>query len=328
MDDALTARLSTLLGDRHRVAAAAVLTPGGRRVALTGAGPDADFEIGSISKGVTGLLYTDALTRGEIDASATLGDLLPLGDCPAARVTLASISIHRSGLPRLPRAAASVRRAVALWTRGTNPYGETVDELLAQTRSVAVGKPKPLYSNLGFELLGHAVAAAAGHSYRDLVRTRIADPLGLDVFYPPATPADLRPGALIGTSRFGAARQPWTGEAIGPAGGIRATIGAMAGLTAALLDGSAPGIGALDPVAPFAGPAVRIGAAWVTLSHHGREIVWHNGGTGGFRTWLGLDRAAGTGAVILSATSRSVDRQGFTLLTETSREVLEGRGAF
>jgi CubicO group peptidase (beta-lactamase class C family) len=67
---------------------------------------DADFEIGSISKGVTGLLYAVTLERGEIGPSTTLGELLPLGDVPAAGVTLASVSTHHSGLPRLPASAA------------------------------------------------------------------------------------------------------------------------------------------------------------------------------------------------------------------------------
>ena len=86
-------------------------------------------------------------------------------------------------------------------------------------------------------------------------------------------------------------QEPWTGEAIAPAGGLRAPITDLARLVAALLDGSAPGLAALDPVADFSGPRVRIGAAWITLEHQGREITWHNGGTGGFRSWLGSTAA-------------------------------------
>jgi hypothetical protein len=71
----------------------------------------------------------------------------------------------------------------------------------------------------------------------------------------------------------------------------------------------------LDPVANLTG-AVRIGAAWITLDHKGRSITWHNGATGGFHTWLGLDRAAGTAVALLSATSASIDRHGFSLLTQ------------
>ena len=286
-----------------------------------GADPGADFEIGSVSKGVTGLLYAEALARGEVNQMTTLGDLLPLGDCPAARLTLASLATHRSGLPSLPGSVALLQRSLALWRHGANPYGDSLHQLIVQTRTVVVGKPRPRYSNPGFELLGHAIAAAAGVGYGQLVRGRIADPLGLDVFYTPANPKELRPDALTGTSRFGRERQPWTGEAVGPAGGIRASIQAMARLTAALLDGSAPGLSALDPIMEFAGVAgrtVHIGAGWITLDHDGRTVTWHNGGTGGFRSWLGLDRAAGAGVVILTATAMTVDRSGFELLTETA----------
>lgn len=317
-DTALGDRLRGLLGPRHPVAALAVVTRAGTTLASLGAALDADFEIGSISKGVTGLLYTEAVNRAEIDASTTLGDLLPLGHAPAAAVRLAAISTHRSGLPRLPRSAAPLRRTLALWRHGTNPYGESLEELLDQARRVSVGRPSPRYSNVGFELLGHALAAGAGTTYADLVHDRVTEPLDLPGIYTAATPLGLRPTALVGRSRTGKAREPWTGEAIAPAGGLRAPITDMARLTAALLDGNAPGVGALEPVTTFSGRNVRIGAAWITLEHQGSEITWHNGGTGGFRSWLGLDRRAGTGVALLSATSASVDRFGFALLTELS----------
>lgn len=303
------------------MAAVATVSPAGTSVASVGASADADFEIGSISKGITGLLYADARERGEIGPSTTLGDVLPLDGTPVAGVTLSSITTHRSGLPRLP--ASPLRKSMALLLHGTNPYGETLDQLLTQSRGVRLGPARPRYSNLGFELLGHALASAAGTTFQGLLRDRVATPLGLDVCYAPATPADLRPAALTGTTRWGRKRQPWTGEALGPAGGIRARIGDMARLTAALLDGSAPGTAALDPVEIFTGRVVRIGAAWITIERKDRAITWHNGGTGGFRTWLGLDRTAGTAVVLLSATAISVDQHGFTLLEQLTGE--EGR---
>lgn len=314
-DERLATRLGELLGPRHPVAAAALVSGQGVVVAGLGAGLDADFEIGSITKGVTGLLYADALARGEIGKDTTVGELLPLGDVPAARVTLRSLTTHRSGLPGLPKSAEPLRRSIALWRHGTNPYGDSLGQLLDQARGVQVGKPRPRYSNFGFELLGHALAGAASTTYADLLRQRIAEPLDLE-FSVPATADQLRPGAIIGRSRLGQSREPWTGEAIGPAGGIRASITAMARFAAAVLDGRAPGIAALDPVARF-GVTGHIGAAWLTSRMKGRSVTWHNGGTGGFRTWLGFDRDAGTAAVVLTATAIPVNRQGFALLPGT-----------
>ncbi|RIQ20423.1 serine hydrolase, partial [Jiangella rhizosphaerae] len=105
----------------------------------------------------------------------------------------------------------------------------------------------------------------------------------------------------------------WAGGALGPAGGVRASIRDLARLVEALLDGTAPGVAALDPVARFGG-RTRIGAGWVTTTLPGREVTWHNGASGGFRSWVGLDRAADTGVAVLSATAAAVDGAGLQLL--------------
>ncbi len=102
---------------------------------------------------------------------------------------------------------------------------------------------------------------------------RLATPLRLTGLYAPGTPGELRATALPGRSRRGRLRAPWTGEAVAPAGGLRAPVTTLAGLTAALLDGSAPGTPALDPVARFSGRATRIGAGWITLRVRERDVT-------------------------------------------------------
>lgn len=80
-------------------------------------------------------------------------------------------------------------------------------------------------------------------------------------------------------SARGVAHDP-RGEAIAPAGGLRASITTMVGLLGDIIDGTAPRLSALDPIADFA-PGVRIGAGWITLARGNPGITWHNGGTGG-----------------------------------------------
>lgn len=316
-DPRLADEVAGLLGARHPVFAAARVTADGARTTTRGVDADATFELASVSKAFTGLAYADALDRGEVTAGTTLGALLPLDGAPAGAVTLASLSTHRSGLPRLPRAMRPLRRTIALWRRGTNPYGDDLATLMDHTRTVEVGRPRPVYSNLGFQLLGHAIAARAATTYAALLGDRLAAPLGLEQLTVPAVPGDVPPDALHGRSRRGAPREPWTGEALGPAGGVRASIRDVARLMTALLDGSAPGIAALDPVAPF-GRGSRIGAGWLITDVRDRAITWHNGASGGFRSWIGLDRDAGTGLAVLSATCSGFDHHGFTLLAPTT----------
>ena len=261
--------------------------------------------------------------RNESRKILELPDLLVAGTCVRVPVfTGHSLATQRSGLPRLPPHSGMVRRTIELLRHGSNPYGETLPELIDQTRATPLSKkPRPLYSNLGFELLGHAVAARTDLSFAQMLEVRIAQPLTLASMYAPATPGDLRPTAMLGSTRRGHPREAWVGEAIAPAGGIRANVTDMARLAVALLDGSAPGAEALLPRQSFVA-GMQIGSAWVTsplgAKGSGRSMTWHNGGTGGFRSFLGLDRESGTAVVVVSPRSVSVDSHATRLLASLS----------
>lgn len=321
-DEALATRFRELVGDRHKTFAVATVSPSGTTVASVGASLDADYELGAISMGITGMLYVDALERREIKRSTTLGELLPLGEVPAATVRLASITTHRSGLPTVAKPPTFLG-SFAISRKGLNPVGGSLDQRITETRRVKLKRRRRArYSHLGFELLGHALASAAGTTYQDLVRSRIAEPLELETCYVPLSPDQLRSGALIGTRKSGRPGQPWIGEALGPAVGIRASIPDMARLVAALLDRSAPGAAALDPVENLSGPVIRIGAAWMTnYDNTGYRGTWINGATSGFLTWIGLNRPAGTAVIAMSANTVSpftdhFSGQGHALLKE------------
>jgi len=67
---------------------------------------------------------------------------------------------------------------------------------------------------------------------------------------------------------------------------------------------------------PTGVPGLEVGLAWHILTRDGHEIVWHNGGTGGFRSFIGFERKTGMGVVVLSnaETSEGVDDIGQHLL--------------
>ncbi|TGO06583.1 serine hydrolase domain-containing protein [Serinibacter arcticus] len=302
--------LGSVRGWRLGDCVVAVVQDGGVVTAGVGADPEQHVEIGSISQALTGLLYEDALERGEVARTTTLGDALPtLVGSPAAGVTLDALATHRSGLPRLAAGTSPRRREWDLVRHGRNPYGETLPQLLRQTVSTSVtATPRVLCSNLGGALLGHAVAARAGTDYAGLLDARLAAPLGLDSVHVADVRGDLLPGTMVGTTRRGRRREAWVGEGIAPAVGVRATVGDVARLAAAILAGEAPGLGALEPRADLDG-GTRIGSGWLTSApgRTGRTVTWLGGGTGGFRSYLGLDRARGRAIVAVSPRSVAPD---------------------
>ena len=171
-----------------------------------------------------------------------------------------------------------------------NPYyGLTTSSVIEQ----AVGqrltnRGQRRYSNLGAALLGQMLARSGGAEYAVLLRERILRPMGMNA----SDVATRRDTAPWGTSPSGLPRQPWAMEGFAPAGGVYSTIEDMAKLASALLDGSAPG---LPATVAFEGiPTDRAnrqsGMFWIIDGSPGapQTMVWHNGGTGGYSSFMGI----------------------------------------
>jgi CubicO group peptidase (beta-lactamase class C family) len=67
------------------------------------------------------------------------------------------------------------------------------------------------------------------------------------------------------------------------------------------------------------GKRLEIGLCWMRSNRPRRPtLVWHNGGTWGFRSFAGFVPEDGVAAIVMANTARAVDRLGFRLV--------EGRG--
>lgn len=99
---------------------------------------DTVFEIGSITKVFTGLLFADMVLRGEVAPDDSAAKFLPAGvkmpDFEGAPITLLDLATYTSGLPRMPSNFAPRRSwrwssvvrgpASAMWRRaGSSPPG-------------------------------------------------------------------------------------------------------------------------------------------------------------------------------------------------------------
>lgn len=322
--------------DTHRQAVGivvGVIDPDGRRTIAHGRLATGDartldgntvFEIGSITKVFTALLLADAVQRGEVSLTDTVAKYLPatvtMPERNGRAITLKDLANHTSGLPRLPANLSPKDPA--------DPYADyTVEQMYAFLSSYTLPRDVGAqfeYSNLGAGLLGHVLALRAGVDYETLVRTRVLEQLGMastTVTLSAATRARLAIG-------HNAALEPvsnWELSTLAGAGALRSTANEMLTFLSAVLGQTssalAPAMAILTAERQSAGsPAMDIGLGWMVLKALGPDLVWHNGGTGGYRSFLGYNPATRTGVVVLAnaMTPAGVDDIGFHLLDARS----------
>ena len=312
-----------------------VVEPGGRRVVAHGrlavddaAEVDGDsvFEIGSITKAFTAILLADLAGTGAVELETPVQTLLgPEVTVPTrngTEITLEHLSTHSSGLPRQPD---NMRPANA-----ANPYADyTVAQLHEFLSSHELQRDigaEVEYSNLGTGLLGHALALSQETDYETLVSRRLLDPLGMSDTSITLSPSQ-RERLAVGHSVQLRPVANWDLPTLAGAGALRSTVNDMLTFVEANLGLHETSLHAAMAVthAPrrdFAGPNMQIGLGWVVREGHGRKLHWHNGGTGGYRSFLGFDLQSKTGVVVLSNSGDSVDDLGFHLLEPRYRLVL------
>ena len=281
---------------------------------------DSVFEIGSITKVFTSVLLADMVERGDVTLDAPVQRFMPaqvrIPRRNGREITLVDLATHTSGLPRLPNNMAPANPL--------DPYADYGAERLYAflnsyelTRDIGASFE---YSNLGAGLLGHALERRAGKPYKTMVEERILRPLGM-------THTSFTPDAWMKAhlaKGHNAAGQPvpgWDVAVLAGAGGLRSTANDMMKFARANL--AAPN-GPLGRVLARtherrqgAGrPELSIGLGWIIRRAADRDVLWHNGGTGGYRSWLGLDMRAKRAVVVLANSQHGPDDLGNALLLE------------
>jgi len=299
-------------GEAPAIALGVLEADGSTRIVTFGsAGPDAlplsprsVYEIGSITKTFTGTLLADMVGRGEVSLDDPVSKYLPpevtVPSYDGREITLLDLATHTSGLPRLP--TGFIPRDMQ------NPYAEWTVETLYSWLSGHELRREPgsefEYSNLGFGLLGHALARAADTSLRNLMRERILDPLGMDMtgF---ALESEIEAWMVQGHSEGEVVPFWFATEAMDGAGGLRSNVEDMLGFLMANV--GTPGSGleramrvAQEAQRPAGSDARNVGLGWQSYSLNGRPIVQHGGGTGGFGTLIAFDPVREVGVVVLA----------------------------
>lgn len=263
------------------------------------------FEIGSLTKTMTAALLAEFIARGEVTLSDPIAKLFPSGTSVPSfngrEITIGEIVTHTSGLPAIP-----VRyRAPDI----NNPYASVTErdllDALAATQLTRQPGSKWEYSNFAMMVLSYALTKRSGKDYETLLREHLLVPLGMNETYVAQHPPYVRlaPGHLPNAMPA----VPWDFPPdMAGVGGVRATLPDMLRYLEGQLGTRES---AITPALAQTQEQVvsvdghRMGMNWNLSTRNGRTIVAHEGGTGGYSSFAGFDRAAKRAVVLLSDTA-------------------------
>jgi serine-type D-Ala-D-Ala carboxypeptidase/endopeptidase len=273
---------------------------------------DTVFEIGSMTKVFTSLVLMDMVRKGEVALTDPVSKYLPASvkvpERNNKKITLQDLSTQSSGLPRMPTNFHPKDES--------NPYVDYSVEQLYHfisgyqlTRDIG---SQYEYSNLGVGLLGHVLTLRAGQDYETMVRSRILDPLGMNSTRITLTP-DMKTRLAVGHGPNLDPVPNWDlSPAMAGAGALRSSANDILTFLAANLGYIKTPLAA-DMAAevsirrPAGAPDMQIAYAWHIQTRNGNSIIWHNGGTGGYRTYMGYDPKSRAGVVVLTNIASAAD---------------------
>ena len=269
------------------------------------------FEIGSISKTFTGLIFARMVAENKVKLDEPVRELLPpatVAKPEGAEITLLDLATQHSGLPRMPDNFHP--------SNPRDPYADyhaaNLYEFIAKHGVSKPAKTEFIYSNLGVGLLGQALVNRAALAYPELLKAEITGPLSMNDTVVNLSAAQEKRFAQ-GHSAPRQEAHAWSLDALAGAGAIRSTASDMLTYLEAQLHPNAAHPAALAAALEMshelradAGPNLKIGLAWLFDTATGN--YWHNGATGGFSSYAFFNPKDDYAAIVLC--NSTIDKTG------------------
>lgn len=257
------------------------------------------FEIGSITKTFTGILFAQLALEGTISLQDTVNNYMPanmqlpsMGNTP---VRLLHLLNHTSGFPREPD---------DIGTEEPFAYTEAqMSDYLGRLVLNSVPGTQHLYSNTAMGLAGYTAKFATGSTYTDLVKSRIFEKLDMQSSFCANSET---PGYNVAQGYYG--NKPveffaWS-DVFSSAGIIKSN---MHDMLIFLENCLYPSESVLKEAIELSmSPTFTIeedvyaGLGWgMGINEKGNLVFYHDGGTRGFASFIGLNMENHTGFVLL-----------------------------
>lgn len=270
------------------------------------------FEIGSITKTFTAILLADAVLKGKLQLNDPINrylpDSIPILAFQGTPITIQSLSNHSSGIPRMPSNFYSKDIA--------NPYNNyNLQDLYSFYKHFKPTiKPGEIYeySNLAVATLGVILEKVNNSRYEALFLKTICHPLHMTETRQLLLKGDSSSFAK-GYDATGGYAKPWDFKTLYAAGGIRSTCVDMLKFAAANLGNAPAGLKKaiqLTHSITFEKDPTKIGLGWHFIKPGKDEIIFHNGETGGYHSYLAINESKKFACVILSNCGKGTEEVG------------------
>ncbi|MBO6741116.1 MAG: serine hydrolase [Phycisphaerales bacterium] len=279
------------------------------------------YEIGSIGKVFTGVFFADAIRRGEVTKHTKLQELVPEGievikGAEGTEIELWHLTTHSSGWGTIP--------VNLMPSDPDQPFtGYTEEMLYAAHESMPLNREPGTgfeYSNFGVGTLGTVLARNAGGEYEALVKQRIFKPLGLTSISIELSDAQL--ARLAPPTNGGLTVKRWgDSNPIAPAGLWSATAPEL--ITFAMENLRETNEDSLEIYESLTNAREtmfdtgygKVAFGWM-LAMDG-STYWHNGQTGGYSSYMGINHVFDTAVVVLAnGATHATTNAGAKLLQE------------
>ena len=275
------------------------------------------FEIGSISKVFTSLILADMVENGDVHLDDSIDKFLPENiqtpTWEGQKITLLDLATHTSGLSMMPNYPPNPNL--------DKEYEFTKDGMYEYLSDFEM--PREIgsqyeYSNTGGSLLGHVLSLQSGKSYEVTLKERVLDKLGMDGTCIHQCD-EIRDRFAKPHGAFGElVDEVGLDEDMAGAGGVRSSAKDMLVFLSHAMNLEDSELQKSFKLTQIPNHQINeflsIGLGWHILQQGERTIVWHNGATEGFASFIGFDSGSKEGVIVLTNSQGLVDQIGWDIL--------------
>jgi CubicO group peptidase (beta-lactamase class C family) len=229
------------------------------------------------------------------------------------KITFESLANHTSGLPRLPQNFDL--------SNTTNPYinykKKNLDDYLENLLTLEnAPSTKYSYSNLGAGILGYTLGLSQNMSFKTLLQKKVFDKYKMTNSY--TSSQDLGGKLIKGLNENGEIVTNWDFDVLFGGGGILSSAEDLQKFAFAQFNPINRELALTRQTTFVINNTMKIGLGWHILKRENeQELIWHNGGTGGYSSSMALNIRNKKAVIILanvSGINENIDNLCFQLM--------------